>query len=397
MKKNAKYIAALSVSFLALLLYELAKPPEIDWRLSFSKNDKIPYGAYILREMLPDIFPGQDIFETSGSIYVTLPTADPNAPELGKENYLFFNAAFSASPLDARQLLQFAAEGNQVFIAAEFIGSEFSDTLGFSIERRQFSFDDSITVNFANPQLQAENDYRFFRIGAYSWFDDVDTLKTTILGEDSDGFANFIKIRFGDGAFFISTVPLAFTNYNMLSANNAEYAAKALSYLPVQPIIWDEYYKAGRQIVRTPFRYVLSQDALQWGFYLLLATVVLFIFFQGRRKQRVIPVIPPTANTTLEFVDTVGRLYFQKGNHRDILNKKIAYLLAELREKYFIKTNEISEAFTKIVADRSGVEHNQVKKVFNLIKLTRRQAKIDDATLTMLNDEIEAFQKQFRR
>ena len=64
---------------------------------------------------------------------------------------------------------------------------------------------------------------------------------------------------------------------------------------------------------------------------------------QGKRKQRIIPVITPLKNTSLEFVETIGRLYYQKGTRSGIAHKKIIFFLDFIRTRYNIATNVFNQ------------------------------------------------------
>ncbi|MBL0018352.1 MAG: hypothetical protein IPP17_18390 [Bacteroidetes bacterium] len=135
----------------------------------------------------------------------------------------------------------------------------------------------------------------------------------------------FIRIDMGEGSFYLHSVPLMFTNYFMVDPVNNQYISKALSFLPVQDVIWDEYFKPGKVKTDSPVGHLLEQPALRWAWILALAGVLLFMVFESKRKQRIIPVIEPLNNTTLEFTKTVGILYFAHGDHKDISEKKIKF------------------------------------------------------------------------
>ena len=57
------------------------------------------------------------------------------------------------------------------------------------------------------------------------------------------------------------------------------------------------------------------------GFSVCLCYVLLFIIFHAKRKQRIVPVIEPLQNSSAEFVKTIGNLYLQEGNFKDMANK----------------------------------------------------------------------------
>ena len=54
------------------------------------------------------------------------------------------------------------------------------------------------------------------------------------------------------------------------------------------------------------------------------------MIFNAKRRQRVVPIINPLPNTTLDFTKTIGNLYYQEGNHQNIVDKKIIYFLEKI-------------------------------------------------------------------
>jgi hypothetical protein len=144
-------------------------------------------------------------------------------------------------------------------------------------------------------------------------------------------------------------------------------------------------------VIRTPLRYVLSQEPLRWAYYLALSGVILFVVFNGRRRQRIIPVIPPKTNTTLEFVETVGRLYFQHGDHKNMAEKKIAHFLDYVRAHYYLKTDVFDQALCEKLAEKSGVEVEAVSALFKQIESIHAQPQISAAGLSELSRAIERF------
>ena len=88
-------------------------------------------------------------------------------------------------------------------------------------------------------------------------------------------------------------------------------------------IIWSLNNQTSKVVSDSPLRFILSQPALKWAWYLLLAGVLIFIIFNLRRTQRPIPILPKNLNTSVEFVKTIGNLYYQEGDIRNLIDKKI--------------------------------------------------------------------------
>lgn len=385
MRKNWKYILVLTLTLVLAVTVDWLSPKPLNWEPSLRKEDKIPFGSYLLFQMLPDLFPGQSVRTASRTIY------EENLDTNSTANYVFVSQAFEPGSADVERLLDWVSRGNSAFIAATYFG-DLGDTLKLELAYDLQDFSDSFPVHLVNPALRAKENYVFSRIHSSHYFQGFDTLQSVVLGVDHLKRPNFIKTKFGEGHFFLHALPLAFTNYHLLYRNNAEYLARSLSYLPVQPVIWDEYYKPGvRKEQTTPLRFFLQNESLRWAVYLTLVALVLFIVFEAKRRQRIIPVIPPLANTTLEFTETIGRLYFQHQDHKNIAEKRIAYLMDYIRSRFYLATDLRDPIFYQSLHQKTGMEKEDILRLFRLISRVQQQTMIAEVELLELNREIEHF------
>ena len=384
-KKNIKYLIPITVTIIILTLVKVSEPEEIDWNESFSKNDKIPYGGYIIYDIAGELFGDEEIGLTEFPIYNIL-----KENYYYNTNYIFINSYFSPDILDTEYLLNFVAEGNQVFISAFSIYGSLADTLHINTYRT-FLSEDSTNINFTLSETISKNGFLFEKGNFESYFSEYDTSLAQVLGTNDDGNTNFIRIKYGNGDIFLNTVPLAFTNYHLLYSGNEQYVYKVLSHLPAQKTLWDEYYKVGNKYSASALQYILSQESLKWAYYLLLSSIVLFIFFYGRRRQRIIPLIEPLKNTTLEFVHTVGNLYYQQKDYKNIAEKKISYFLDYIRNRYFIKTSSFDENIICNISEKSSVSKGKVKSIFQEIEKIKSSKIISEEELIDINYQIEKF------
>ncbi|HVO75937.1 MAG TPA: DUF4350 domain-containing protein [Ignavibacteriaceae bacterium] len=389
MKKYSRFIFVLGITILLLIIFQVSSPKEIDWSLSFSSEDKIPYGSYILYRMLPELFPEKKITAAYYPAY-------NNLYERGHINsaYIFLNNDFSPDELDSRELIKYVKSGNYVFACANYFGGKLFDSLKANTNI-SFTNKDSAEINFFSDSLKKESPYQIKKSNVEFYFNQYDTLNTVILGINKNNKPNFIRTSFGEGFFYLSTVPEAFTNLTLLDSVNSEYAYKAISYLPSRlEIIWDEYYKANKSMVRTPLRYILSRESLKWSYYILIFSIIIYIIFQGKRKQRIIPIIPPLKNTTLEFVRLIGKLYYQQKDHKNIAQKKINFFLDYLRNRYSVRTDELNPEAVEKISLKSGTDKTDVKTIFNYINYIDISKKIKEEELKRINFLIETFYKK---
>ena len=179
----------------------------------------------------------------------------------------------------------------------------------------------------------------------------------------------------------------------MLWDHNHKFISGALSYFPPKKITWTEYYQLGRQESGSPIRFILSDESLRWAYYLTLFTLLTFVFFEAKRRQRIIPIVKPPENTTLEFAETVGNLYFSHGDHLNLAKKKILFFKEKIRSKYYIQTNVLDEDFYKELSNKTGETVENIKELFKYIGEIERRKQISEAALFDLSKKLDEFLK----
>ena len=403
MKKNVIGISILVVLFVILVFVESNRPTPFSWQETYSSNDQIPYGTYLVYENLDVLYPEQPVKKNLRPLYHTFPQHENQT-----NNLIMIASNFDFPDLEVKELIQFAEKGNHVFIASQYIGENLLDTLNLKVETRYIetawemdsianTFDtyieDTLRCNFTHPQFKADSDYTFDILHNYTAIDSMGD-NTTILGKISiDEKINFVRTKVGDGYIYIHTTPGAFTNYYVAHPKNHEYAFKALSHLPNQPVIWDEYYNKQRRVGKSasPLRFFMSEPALKAFAILAIILMLMYIFLYGRRRQRAIPVTAPPRNATLDFIRTISSLYFNSENHKNIADKKINYFFDYLRNEFQVRTNELDADFIQHLADKSEVPFKQVKGLINYIKFLKGKLQVDDEELIKLNEMITNF------
>ena len=373
------------LAVLVLVEYMAPKPP--NWMPSFKMQDKIPFGAFITFDLLKDAFPGSKIEENYKTIYMKF-----NEKEFQNTSLIILTDQFKPGHASIDVLLTFVANGNKAFIAAESFEQEFRDSLKIETDMhfKEEFIGDSIPYNFSNPYLKSDSVYWIKSPWISSYFSKLDTANTSGIATIEQEKLNFVRIPYGRGEIFIHNQPYAFTNYNILFKKNAEYLFKTFSYLKNDLIIWDEHYKPGK-VDSSPFYYILEQDSLRAAWYLILVLSFMYMIFSAKREQRVIPIVSPPQNSSLEFAKTLGNLYLSGRNHKDIAQKKYNYWLDFLRENYFIQIDNPDEPDIVKISEKTGVD---VEKIVRVKKYIDKYPTIGTDLLMKLNDLIEEFYRK---
>jgi hypothetical protein len=397
LKKDWKYILYIAAAIVIYLAFSLMAPRQLDWRITFHRDHKIPFGGYALSELIHDVFPKKKIHQNNYTIYELYDTIQRPV------NFISISTDFSPPGDDAKALLKNVAAGGHAFISAHNFYGTLSDTLNietidyyFEDEHRHFlnEKDDSSRLQFTNALLPDNGVYLYPRKNIHRSFTiHSDSLKIKTVAENDVSLPVTIIVPWGKGKFILNCTPMAFTNAYLLPGENHRFAATSLSYLPVQDVIWTEYYQLGRMEAATPLRFILTNEPLRWAYFITIISLIIFMIFEAKRKQRIIPVIKPLGNTTLEFVKTIGNLYYQQGEHKAIAEKKINYLFDQIRTRYWINTNKLDENFIVSLAKKSGKSEEDVRAMVMAIKNIQSQPSIAMEALIDLNDRIEKFNK----
>ncbi len=395
MNKTIKiYIVFLLLLFAGAIAIEFSKPKPINWSQTYNEKHKIPYGTFVLYNELESLFPKskiQDIrvtpyeyfdefYDWEDSTYLTTGT------------YIYIDNYANIDDVSAQELMDFVSFGNTLFISTDYFPQKFKDSLFFDTNN-DYGFSGKANFSLANPLFKSDS-ITIEKGLSDIYFSKLDSTTTTVLGYqnfDSIPHINFVKVNYGQGNIYLHLQPIAFTNYTLLKKNNKKYASAILSYLPDDTIFFDSQNKTRNGLGTSPLRYILSQPALKWAWFLALLSLIVFIVFNAKRKQRVVKVIKPVQNTTVAFTKTIGNLYYETKDHNTIVDKKITFFLEHLRRNYVLDTHVLDEKFVKTLALKSGHDISALKKLINLIVHLKAKQICNEDDLLRLNKLIEDF------
>src|SRR5690606_9670840 len=180
--------------------------------------------------------------------------------------------------------------------------------------------------------------------------------------------ANFIKINYGDGNIYLHAEPLVLTNYYLLIPGNEKYVQNVFSYLPSRETIWFSEKNETSTESSSPMRFILSKPALRYAWWLLLGGLLLFVIFNAKRKQRIVPVIEPLKNKSVELVKSIGNLYLQEGDFHDMMAKKAQFFLNKVRMDLLIDTQNLDDDFSHKLQLKTGKSLEEINEAVTLIK-----------------------------
>jgi hypothetical protein len=413
-------IGLVSILLLAGVFYVIwPRDGGTNWRETYDTKSSQPYGLQVVSKLL-ERKAGNAFQVIDDSLYLQV---------AGKEgqtaSYVFIGEGLWLDSLSRDHLLDFVQAGNVAFLSTMTIPYDLLDSIYRPICEEEFDawdydylYRSEVGLNFVHPDIRLDSslqvkfrnrnrwlNYSWTFIDLEAWcFDDYSTVR---LGTFDEEYINYIEVPYGEGRFLLHSTPLVFSNFILKNERSWPYVDGALGYLPDGPIYFDEFNGISAMLARQlndpfqrpgksfstegPLQYVLSQPSLAWAWYLGLALVLLYLLFRAKRRQRIIPVLEPNRNTSLEFIATIGQLYFQQNNHRKLALQKMQLLLAYVRERYGVATNELDDDFVSRLAERSNVEPEVLRKMFVLYKNIQTSNYLSESTLIDLHKLTDHF------
>ena len=361
---------------------------------SFSYNDKKPGGCYVAYKTLPSLFSGEKPGIVSKPFAATA-RKDPNFAASSDIVYFLISDDLYVSQEDADSMIEFAFRGNDLFIASNDPDTVLLSRLYTRSRRTSYYWNDSCEIHYVNHLLAPDTLYSRDSIIGGNYFTRLDTARTTILATDINHRPDFIRVNVGSGHVFLLLQPSTLTNYFLLYKKNLGSLEKQVGYVNRDyQVYWDEYYKYNQTRSTSDFnqwKVLMRYPALVWALWLLLALLLIYVIFESKRRQRIIPDKVVLTNNSLEFVEAMGQLYYQQHDNRNLARKIILQWLEYIRSRYYLNTNHLNDAFAKTLAHKSGVPLENVDRILDSIHFIQLAENITDVHLKDFYNNIQAF------
>jgi hypothetical protein len=400
------------------------------WNVTLNREDKKPYGSYLAFKSLRLYFPEAKVRTLSAGFRYTdverIITA-PNQPSL----FIALGLDFFVTDEELKGLLLFAAKGNEVIIFSRSLDDKIEKLLNIQIKdngleeikltprydgsankevlsvpwikNRRFGYQGRSLKGHFVAQTPTENNNKDLpevetvdnRYGS----EHSNILKELECGKpDTIGYVkanpDFLRFKVGKGHISVHSAPLVLSNYFLLQDNNSKYLEALWRAVPkpILNVFWNDYFK--RTSESSDLNVLLRYPSTRWAIILAVATLLIYVLFEAKRKQRIIPVITPLENTSVSFVETVGRLYYNQGNHTNLADKIVQHFLEWVRSNYYINTGNFDKKFISQLALKSGLSEEMIYPLVEMINdVNVKKKSISEADLYYLHNTIQQFYK----
>ncbi|MCX6231686.1 MAG: hypothetical protein NTZ33_09100 [Bacteroidetes bacterium] len=407
---NSKKIIIVSVAVILtvlgvfLVLFTLQFTPKYKWYEKYDIKSKEPYGIKYFYTMLKKSVADEDFVTLNKSLLKQLPQ------DAKGTNYFFIGSNILEDSVEMEHLLKYVENGNKAFIFTKYMPWKLIKKLTDKEVEYDSKEDSSVNILFPDNSLQLNFKHRFNKKNStYEWnylngmfFKNVlqEFNGFTPLSYIDSNHVNYYAAKYGKGNLYFNTTPILFTNYYIITDNGYTYTNKCLSHFNKGKIYWDAYSKLAffgddyNMPDSSPLRYIISQKSFSWAWFTGIVMVLLFVIFHSKREQRIIPIINPTKNTSLEFNKAISVLYFQAKDNRIIAEEIMKMFLLFIKNKYSININiDKYNDFIPQLANRSEINEDKIKGIFREYIGINFDNITDKTNLVNFHTSIEYFYK----
>lgn len=404
-------ILALVVIGLATIIF-LNPSKKIDTKITLVKNDKIPYGTNAAFEFTKVFFPKAKVISNAESPENWRVIHKKDSGQL----LIIVNSYFNPTEEEVDLLTSFAQKGNYIIISALQMNENASKYFRVK-ERNYFNNDyyvagnqiaqvdfDSLTVYLDSETFKGPLRYSYPGIGYDNYFEEIDSLITYPIGYNAKKQPNLLALNSLKGTIFLHSAPIAFSNLFFLYNQNHLYLQNLLSAVgqtskPPKTVIWDDYF-----LNKKPYEpekkasgvlsVILKYPNFRWAFWIALSALCLYVITEAKRKQQSIPLYSKPANESLAFVTTIGKLYYNKGEHKNLAEKLHLYFLDYIRNKYKIEIRKMNKNFVDTISQKTNVPKEEVDAIYQTFTSIHASDKIDTNLLSRYYQQLEEFYKK---
>lgn len=397
MKGSRGFIGGVLIFLLLIFAVEYQLPKQFVWTPSFSSTDAQPFGCALFDSWLAKSWP-QGYTVSNQSLY-QLAQEDTTK----QRGILVVSEFLSFSKTDVETLFSLARRGNRVMLVGMNYDRWLSDMLGFSCVSSFYSplkfkeyvssaVDKRDTIWWVDTLgAYPKRNYQAYAqlLAPYLLLEDSTDAQvlsqwqcqaeyprsavardSTLAHQTTYPTLAFTR-KIGKGQVTVASTALLFTNYGILDRDQATYLLRLLSSMKGLPLVRTTgYSKRAAEVAQSPFRYLLSKPPLRWALYLTFISILFFMLFSIKRRQRVIPVVVSPSNKSVEFVELIGTLFFRKRDHAGLVKKRYLYFAEELRREIRVDVDEVQHDgpnFSRI-AQKTGLDYEVVATLFREVR-----------------------------
>ncbi len=362
-----------------------------NWRISFDPKSKAPYGGHVFTELIKQKYGEEKLLRHQLDTLISKIESPNNL-------YLMFCHENYLSEQEQENILEFVKRGNSALIVSKTLYSTLMPSLDNESLISYYEEHDSI-FNFSFENFKDTLSYKHYMrsntkasIFYPSEFKLPNDSTFTNLAYENNNKSIFFSAEVDGGLIYQHVFPELFSNIASKQDFYLQHFNASMDNFDAEMVILDHPsfdVNHTPALSDSPIQYILKQKSLKWPYYLFLSTLLLFIIFRGKRKQRVIPIPEKNENTSIQYVDTLSNLFEQQNQNVKLVPHMKTIFMQRVKQKYYLSPD--NEKFTQLLSKKSRIPENQINAILNYFENATTDRVFNDDQLIMLHQRLEDF------
>lgn len=427
MNRKGNAIVGIVIALMVVLLGYLYFNRGYSWWFSLDHHSKQPYGLKYFVELLENS-KAEKFVEIKDPLQEFL-TAER------KGNYVAIGYDFYYTNKDFEALLAFIKNGNTAWVSAMAVPYQFdsilnpkwyqsvhyddtsgydeadddslyySDTTQYLSDSLRYVYSDSVTLTYDDAStllkfVVKDTTYsNWWRRFHPAFIEDSVLRQISFIGYIEDSY-NLLEYEFGEGKLYLFSTPEVYSNYYLQDYQTLNYINQTMKLWQGDTVYFDEisqYPQVQYDDFRTaefsegPLGFIRSQPPLLLAWYIMVFVSIVFFTLGLKRTQPVMKTLPELKNASLEYIKTIGQLYYNSRQHQFIAEREKELLLHYIRTRYQIPTKEIDEKFMRKLSRLSGVPFEAIKKMFEKLQSVAILNEVSDRYFVDFQERVSQF------
>jgi len=375
-----------------------------DWKKTYELKDENPRNISFFMELL-DVHVKDSIYNLK--YWSDLDTI-PNHEEA---TYLFIGNELGAPTDYYDSIMHYADSGATVYLSFNHLTSNLYDrhfeegAFYWDYSKVLFAWIGDTTLPFYHVY---ENDTINEDWYSFSETEIIDTNYRSYMYAMKHPFAFYEKHHKGKVHFH--SIPNLFENYQVIQPNGYAHARLVLNKIPKdKPVIFltcgindssqplsiyeneDTDSDGAEKEDTSLIQFILKNPVLRLAFLLLIALLILYIFFRAKRKEEILPGYIQKRNMSLAFVETLSSIYISRNSPIGVLQVMRKNFYSAINRHFYVdlsRKETLEQNLQKLIAK---VPYDPEKLVDIVNSLDSRKNHVDNRYLGTVYAKIRAF------
>ena len=388
---------------LIFVFFEIKDVPDIDIGNSYNVEAKDTGGLFVFYKML------KKLYGENNSDFIISDNFDFLE---NRENTLLVSANKNIL-LDSISLLDieaFLENGNEVLFISKYLNfkdnpwSNLLETSSYHDTLFHLEWNDTLAYTYKPLVL---NDFDL--IGNYDWLSYFESSKEITNTQSSldqiathedilhlqDSLCIFRKVSTGSSAMYFHTVPELFMNSAAVGEFYLMNFNKTFDNFKNEKVVFHKFKKNNiRDGARKEsyIQYILSEPSLKFAYYLTILMALIYVFFSSKRKQKEIPIIKKSKNTSLEYINTMSAIFMAQDQNEKLVKHMEKNFFHKMKTLYFIDRDDTN--FAQKLSKKSKVPIALINKILKQFSGVGSYDFNDDQLIRLHNDVNSFYQNR---